>query len=150
MNWLYPYSEIQLRKKHNIQYFHKKYAFWIVVCWPQPCCWGGSMMTHLTKGLWFHYWNLTKILFALNFNCNVPIWSQFCTCHDSSAVMTCAKLWPDWIIFKAKATFIFFYKIGIMSSQTLCETCPWPRRCKCVGCRYRWLPEGHRCICYTK
>ena len=23
---------------------------------------------------------------------------QVCTCHDSSAVMTCARLWPDWII----------------------------------------------------
>ena len=28
---------------------------------------------------------------------NDPIRSQFCTCHDSWAVMTCAKLWPDWI-----------------------------------------------------
>ena len=24
--------------------------------------------------------------------------SQFCTCHDSSALVTCAKLGPDWII----------------------------------------------------
>ena len=24
--------------------------------------------------------------------------SQFCTCHDSWAVMTCANLWHDWII----------------------------------------------------
>ena len=23
---------------------------------------------------------------------------QFCTCHNSSVVVTCAKLWPDWII----------------------------------------------------
>ena len=38
-----------------------------------------------------------------NMNCSYvnnhnQIRSQFCTCHDSSAVMTCAKLWPDWII----------------------------------------------------
>ena len=36
-----------------------------------------------------------------------PIRSQFCTCHDSFAVMTCAKLWPDqMIIFHTKATLI--------------------------------------------
>ena len=27
-----------------------------------------------------------------------PFRSQFCTCHDSSAVVTCAILWPGWII----------------------------------------------------
>ena len=26
--------------------------------------------------------------------------SHICTCHDSSAVVTCAKLWPDWIFKK--------------------------------------------------
>ena len=30
-----------------------------------------------------------------NFYCNDPVRSHFCTCHDSWAVMTCAKLWPD-------------------------------------------------------
>ena len=29
--------------------------------------------------------------------CN-PISLQFCTCHDSFAVVTSANLWPDWII----------------------------------------------------
>ena len=33
-----------------------------------------------------------------NFNHIDLIISQFCTCHDSSAVVTCAKLWDDWII----------------------------------------------------
>ena len=27
-----------------------------------------------------------------------PARSQICTCHDSWAVVACAKLWPDWII----------------------------------------------------
>ena len=26
-----------------------------------------------------------------------PIKSQFCACHDSLAVVTCSKLWPDWM-----------------------------------------------------
>ena len=37
--------------------------------------------------------------------------SRFCTCHDSSAVVTCAKLWPDLvnrIMIKAKANFSRF------------------------------------------
>ena len=34
--------------------------------------------------------------------------SQFCTCHDSWAVMTCAKLWHDWIIrIELKSKWIF-------------------------------------------
>ena len=37
-----------------------------------------------------------------------PIRSQFCTCHDSWAVMTCAKLLPELIIiFHIRATNIF-------------------------------------------
>ena len=39
-------------------------------------------------------------LFCSNLASNYPypIRSQFCTCHDSSAVMACAKLWPGLII----------------------------------------------------
>ena len=39
---------------------------------------------------------------------NNEIRSQFCTCHDSSAVVTCANLRPDWIMrimIKAKELF---------------------------------------------
>ena len=32
-----------------------------------------------------------------NFDSDYPIMSQFCTCHGSLAVMTCAKLWLDFI-----------------------------------------------------
>ena len=39
---------------------------------------------------------------------NNQIMSQFCTCHDSSAVMTCANLWHDLIIrIKIKAKIFF-------------------------------------------
>ena len=33
-----------------------------------------------------------------NFDSDDPIGWQFCTCHDSSAVVTSAKLWLDWVI----------------------------------------------------
>ena len=33
-----------------------------------------------------------------NNDCGNEIWSQIWTCHDSWAVVICAKLWPDWII----------------------------------------------------
>ena len=37
--------------------------------------------------------------------------SQIYTCHDSSAVMACANLWPDWIVeieIRAKTIFTRF------------------------------------------
>ena len=38
--------------------------------------------------------------------------SQFCTGHDSSVVVNCAKLWPDSIIiFKVKTTGFFFQNL---------------------------------------
>ena len=39
---------------------------------------------------------------------NYPIKSQFCTCHDSWAVVTCVKFWRDFvIIIKVKTSRIF-------------------------------------------
>ena len=46
-----------------------------------------------------------------------PIRSQFFTCHDSSAVMTCAKLWPDLTIKFQMKWKIDYHKILIMSSS---------------------------------
>ena len=40
---------------------------------------------------WAHYWNLVKIMFS-QFYSYILIRSQFCKCHDSCAVVTCAKL----------------------------------------------------------
>ena len=54
--------------------------------------------THFTKNLWAH--NL-----MIN---NDPMTSQLCTCHDSWAVVTCAKLWPHRIIrIKIRAISLF-------------------------------------------
>ena len=33
--------------------------------------------------------------------------SQFCTCHDSSVVMACAKLWPDHYCSQKSNTYLF-------------------------------------------
>ena len=44
---------------------------------------------YITHELWPHDSNLVKI--------NDPIRTQFCTCHNSLAVVTCANLWPDCI-----------------------------------------------------
>ena len=57
-----------------------------------------------------HYEFITEILtniFCCNSNSNGPIIPQFCTCHDSWAVMACAKLWNDrTIIVYIKAIFV--------------------------------------------
>ena len=44
-----------------------------------------------------------------------PIGSQFCTCHGSLAVVTCAKLRADWKLIRN------ICKIWIISYYTLCE-----------------------------
>ena len=67
-------------------------------------------------------WNL----FCSNFDFNYLNRSEFCTCHDSWAVMACAKFWPDWnIIFHVRTIYIS-YKIWIMSSWTMYGMGPWP------------------------
>ena len=53
---------------------------------------------------WTKTENSEKI-FPPNFDYNDPLSSQFCTCHNSSAVVTCAKLWADLNI--------IFYVTGI-------------------------------------
>ena len=63
--------------------------------------------TRFTKGLWAHNWNLESSL-SYDFDSFNPISSQFCTCHDSLAVVACAKLRPDWfIIFHVRDWYIF-------------------------------------------
>ena len=45
---------------------------------------------------WSNFWKKEITLLLLK-NDDL-IRSQFCTCHDSSAVMACANLWSDWMI----------------------------------------------------
>ena len=65
--------------------------------------------THLTRPLWANNSNLLKNSFWSDFYSDDAIRSQFCTCHDSSAVMSCVKLWPDIII-------VFHIKASIKAS----------------------------------
>ena len=53
--------------------------------------------THFTKVLRAHDPNLVKFMW-LSLQNNDQTRSQFCTCHDSWAVVTCANLWPGWIV----------------------------------------------------
>ena len=49
--------------------------------------------TYLMEGSWANNSNLVN-----KWCCFFQVRSQFCICHDSLAVVTCANLWPDWII----------------------------------------------------
>ena len=61
-----------------------------------------------TKLLWAHDWNLCEHSLCFYQCSNDSIRSQTCTCHDSWAVMTCAKLWPNLsIIFEVGVKLIF-------------------------------------------
>ena len=54
-----------------------------------------------------------------------PIRPQLCTCHDSWAVVTCANLWPGWIIRIMIIINGNFHDISIMNSWNLCEMRQW-------------------------
>ena len=54
--------------------------------------------THFTKDWWAHNPNHIKNNVCSSVKNIYQNRSQFCTCHDSLAVMTCAKLLPDWIV----------------------------------------------------
>ena len=47
------------------------------------------------------------------FGCNNPIWSQLCTCHDSSAVVACVKGWPDQMIISHLIGTRIFSKLAV-------------------------------------
>ena len=83
-------------------------AWWGRKLYPKRVCdlWPD---THLTQPLWANNSNLLKNSFWSDFCSDDAIRSQFCTCHDSSAVMSCVKLWPDIII-------IFHIKASIKAS----------------------------------
>ena len=68
-----------------------------------------QLRMRFTNSWWAHDWNLID---SFCFNCDFDdsIRSQFCTCHNSWAVVACAKLWTDLIvIFLVRATLIFFF-----------------------------------------
>ena len=73
---------------------------------------------HIQNRHLFHYqivslqFKSCKNKHCFNVRNNKPIMLQFCTCHDSWAVMTCAKLWHDWLIqiwFTARRIFTKFH-----------------------------------------
>ena len=70
--------------------------------------------TCFTFNLCSHNWNCVKNSMCSYLDSVVSIRSQFCTCHDSSSVMACAKLWPDLvIIFHIRATHILIrFRLG--------------------------------------
>ena len=64
--------------------------------------------SHFTKDLWAHKPNLVCYSSLKN---DHMIRSQFCTCHDSLAAVTCANLWPylSWCMGSMKAIVAFHH-----------------------------------------
>ena len=84
--------------------------------------------THFTKRVGAHSIQILWKSFCYIFHSSVSNMLQFCKCHGSSAVMTCAKLWPDLtIVSHVRATHIFTrlnYEL-----ITICKMSPMP----CIG-----------------
>ena len=69
-------------------------AFHIITAWWLS---GVTSVIHFTNSLWIHN-RFCNMCVTLMWENDGQIRSQFCTCHDSSAVVACAKLLSDWII----------------------------------------------------
>ena len=55
-----------------------------------------------------------------------PIKSQFCTCHDSWAVVTCANLWADGIIRIVVTSRIIFERFQLWAHKPFEKNSSWP------------------------
>ena len=88
-----------------------------------------------------------------------PIKSQFCTCPDSGAVVTCAELWPGYIIANWIQITLFSKRLGLwvhrpfvkwvhgpeyLSILMVCVVCPSPGRHVFSGLRIPGL--WHICV----
>ena len=69
--WSLPFYVVPMTRSNHLGFISQRVYELIIHAWKNKC---------------------------LNVNTNYLIISQFCTCHDSLAVMTCAKLWHDWMI----------------------------------------------------
>ena len=83
-----------------------------------------SCKAYFTKGVRDYNWNLVKNSYRFKHHSYDPIRSQICTCPDSSAIVACAKLWPDLItIIKARATWNFM-RFGLWALKAFVNRFP--------------------------
>ena len=68
-----------------------KETFWPVTNY----LWPG---TYLTLHRWAHNSNLLKNICCSYVKSSDTIIASFCRCHDSWAIITCTKLWPQYMI----------------------------------------------------
>ena len=87
------------------------------------------------KSWWKSFWNC---FYSKGF-----IRSQFCTCHDSLAVVTCTNLWPEWFIRLIITAHDFFQ---LFAHRPLVK---WAPRLTCVircdvhAHSHRWTWRSH-------
>ena len=83
----------------------------------QPCC------MHVHSWDTFHKQSLSSYLkscensIPFNFFFNGTSRSQFCTWHNSSAVVPCAKFWSDWSIVLHVRTTLICVRFGLLSHK---------------------------------
>ena len=89
--------------------------------------------------------NWNHLIIFCNYGSNDPVRSQFCTCHDSSAVMACAQLWPNqFIICRTRRAAIFFQDFDYELIELLWDVVHghWPgkfnMRYVLIGCPAIW------------
>ena len=109
----------------------------------------GRGLTHFINTLSAHYSNLVKnIIVILIFwlQINDAIRSRVCTCHDSAAVVTCGKLWPDCIMSFWIRTTCAVTRFGSLAHMHLVNWAPGSWTCTDGHICFMWkmrCPKGH-------
>ena len=75
--------------------------------------------------IFHHHSNTTKNLFCCYQNSIDVIATKFCTCHDSCAVVTCAKICGNLIPSNWITSIWIFHKIWIVIKKIFSEMSPW-------------------------
>ena len=94
---------IVLLERPTTYWTSKNFPLFLLICeqweqWPPEVTWSSEYRGPISQTVYKLTTEILWTLFCSGFHLNGPVRSAFCTCHDSWAVVICAKLWPDMII----------------------------------------------------
>ena len=104
---------------------HQARSHYLNQCWPRSPTPNGITMPQWVNTGPCHNWFKSSWLKSYEYSLctNIifisPIWSHVCTCHDSSAVVTCAKLWLNLVFICHVKLPCIFVRFGSWSHKLL-------------------------------
>ena len=137
--------------KQNSWHVKSQNQSWHTILWwmKQLCGICGIAGIHFMKYLWAHNCDLVNFFFAVFSVLMIQSDHKFCTCHDSSAVVTCAQFvtWLDHR-FSSKSNMWFFLRD--LSDELI--KILWNGSQESIGKHHAFWPYAMRCcfICHGR